>query len=56
MPSSREFLDMASVGTYKRPSLKIYGEMTRLTASGVSGTAEGGSQPNCSNDTKRKPC
>lgn len=41
---------------YSPPSLKIYGDVTVLTASGVSGVAENGNQPNCSTSATRRPC
>ena len=43
-------------GVYTPPTLKVYGAVKALTASGTSGVAENGNQPNCSTNAARKPC
>lgn len=42
--------------SYSPPSLKIYGDVTVLTASGISGISENGNRPNCSTSATRRPC
>lgn len=45
-----------TVKAYARPTLTVYGDVKKLTASGTSGIAENGNTPNCSGHLDRRPC
>lgn len=56
MPSSIQEANKPKLAAYAPPSLKAYGSVLALTASGVSGVQENGNQPNCSTASTRRPC
>ena len=46
----------AKRGAYVAPTLKVYGCVATMTASGTSGVSENGTTPACTPQTTRKPC
>lgn len=48
--------DSKQAGAYARPTLRIYGDVTVLTASGTGTLSENGNQPNCATASNKKPC
>lgn len=56
MPSPVTESNQLNLGAYSAPSLKVYGSVMVLTASGTGTDAENGNQPNCSTAPARRPC
>lgn len=60
MSRSNENLATVRTARYAAPTLKVYGDVTVLTAAGTAGISEstGGTGPgsNCSNDRNRRAC
>jgi len=48
--------ELSKLSAYSLPSLKVYGNVVKLTASGTGVTAENGNTPTCSTSPTRKPC
>ena len=49
--------DNVRAGTYVAPTLRVYGDVTALTASGTGAQPENSTGPGaCSNTSSRRPC
>lgn len=57
MSRSNENLAAAPIARYAAPTLKVYGNVTVLTAAGTGSVAENTTGPSaCSNTATRRPC